>query len=249
MTTKVAYTDIFFSPHYDDAVLSLGGLMGRLQKDKRKLLVVTLFTQGSWPPYTLPAWNFLIHSSQILAPHHFNQRRKENTSLFNSLRIDFVDGGLTDGYFRRHHLHYYYPNHPALTAGKIAVGDTKTLKLATKIIEHHLLKLAKGGRVYGPLGVGGHVDHILSRCALVRQVAKIKRLYLWQDMPYWQNGPQPICNLDSEKITLDKKELETKMNWLDFYESQQHIIQSIPQAAYQHEVYYRYQENKNLNFC
>lgn len=44
MTNK--YEAIFVSPHLDDAILSCGGLIAKLTKEKKRILIVTVFTKG-----------------------------------------------------------------------------------------------------------------------------------------------------------------------------------------------------------
>ena len=46
MNGNMGYQAIFVSPHLDDAVLSAGGLLAKMAREKKRLLLVTVFTSG-----------------------------------------------------------------------------------------------------------------------------------------------------------------------------------------------------------
>lgn len=243
----MSYTDIFFSPHLDDALLSIGGLLGRLKKRRRSILVVSLFTTGSWPPYSLAAWRFLVHSGDWLARLHFHKRRREDAHLYEQLAINSVHAGLTDAFFRRNQSgKSLYRNQMELLGGTINPSDRSTIKVVGQIIRSTLAELAPKGTVYGPQGIGGHVDHLITRCALERQAARMSRLYLWQDLPYARNS-SPQAGGTTCRLT--DQELKQKLKYLSEYRSQSHIIQAIPVNSYRYEKLFLTRPAKNSRPC
>lgn len=79
MTNK--YEIIFISPHIDDAILSCGGLIAKFSKEKKKILIVTVFTEG------------------------INKKRKnEDNELCKLLNVDYIHLRLTDVVKRKNEL-------------------------------------------------------------------------------------------------------------------------------------------------
>jgi len=186
---------VVLSPHLDDAVLSCGGLIAHACQHTR-VTVVTLFTEGGPPPYTLSGRR---HLHQVGAPDAetlYRQRRAEDRAALEPLGATCVHAGLTEAQFRRRpHLgrwsllagllpelvHVYPVYRVHVTSGRIASADAGTVRDARDVVEQ---STGLGPNlVLAPLGVGAHVDHVL-----VRTVAERSRVPIayYSDFPYNQ---------------------------------------------------------------
>jgi LmbE family N-acetylglucosaminyl deacetylase len=186
---------VMLSPHLDDAVLSCGALMIHAAR-RTPVTVVTLFTEGGPPPYTLSARRYLRQVGARCAGRLYQQRRAEDRAALESVGVTCVHAGLTEALFRRRpqprwrspyeHLlpelgHIYPVYRVHVTSGRIAAADAGTLHDACDVIQR-IMCLAPAV-VLAPLGVGGHVDHVLVRTAAELSGA---RIVYYSDFPYNQ---------------------------------------------------------------
>ena len=191
---------VVLSPHLDDAVLSCGGLMIHAVS-RTSVTVATLFTEAGRAPYTLSARRYLHQVGARNAQALYHQRRAEDHAVLEPLGIRGIHAGLTEALFRRRpvpgwwsvwarllpelaHIYPIYRLH--LTSGRIAAADAATLQDACEFIQ----RLVGSGPhlLLAPLGVGGHVDHVLVRTAAERSGAQVA---YYSDFPYNQRDPVP----------------------------------------------------------
>ncbi len=189
---------IVLAPHLDDAALSCGALMTHAVS-RTSVTVVTFFTEAAQGPYTLSARRYLHLVGARDAEVLYRQRRAEDRAALEPLGITCVHAGLTEALFRRRprtenpsrlarllpeitHTYPIYRTH--IASGQIAAADAGTLRAARGIIE----QVAGSGRnlVLAPLGVGGHVDHVLVRTAA--ESSGVPVVY-YSDFPYNQREP------------------------------------------------------------
>jgi LmbE family N-acetylglucosaminyl deacetylase len=189
---------IVLSPHLDDAALSCGALMMHAIQHT-SVTVATLFTEGGDPPYTLSARRYLHLTGSRSAKVLYQQRRTEDQEALEPFGVKWVHAGLTDALFRRRpfpgacplrarflpELAHVYPTYRLhVTAGHIAAADAGTLRDVCDVIQ----RLAGSGPsvLLAPLGVGGHVDHVL-----VRSAAECSRspVVYYSDVPYNRQHP------------------------------------------------------------
>jgi len=190
---------VFVSPHLDDAALSCGGLLLHAAR-RTPVTVVTIFTEGGPPPYTLSARRYLRLVGARDARVLYQQRREEDRAALEPLGITCVHAGLTEALFRRRpevppgrwrdrllpELAHVYPVYRLqITSGRIAAADAGTLEQASAVVRW----LAGSGQclLLAPLGVGGHVDHVLVHAAAARSAP---RVVYYSDFPYNQR-PRP----------------------------------------------------------
>jgi LmbE family N-acetylglucosaminyl deacetylase len=187
---------IVLSPHLDDAVLSCGELIIQAA-ERTEAIVATLFTEAGPPPHTLSARRYLRQVGAPDAEALYRQRRSEDRAALESAGIASVmHAGLIDAQYRRRavtgrrrrwarllpELEHVYPVYRLhVMSGCIAPSDSETLRDACRFVQ----RLADRGPalVLAPLGVGGHVDHVLARAAAERSGAPI--IY-YSDFPYNQ---------------------------------------------------------------
>lgn len=187
---------IVLAPHLDDAVLSCGALITHAAS-RTAVTVTTFFTEGAQGPYTLSARRYLRQVGERSAEALYQQRRDEDRAALEPLGITCVHAGLTEALFRRRpvsrsrsglarvlpELAHAYPSFRAhVTSGQLAAADAGTLREASAVIQ----RAAEPGPhlVLAPLGVGGHVDHVLVRTAA--ESSGLPVVY-YSDFPYNQH--------------------------------------------------------------
>jgi LmbE family N-acetylglucosaminyl deacetylase len=186
---------VVLSPHLDDAVLSCGALMNHARKDM-PVTVVTFFTEGGAPPYTLSARCYLRQTRAYDANKLYLARRAEDQAVLEGAAIGYLHAGLTEALFRRRtgpllnrlpwagrlvpELSHIYPTYRLhIIRGHISPHDINTLRYILDTIDQ--LSLQSSTLFLAPLAVGGHVDHML-----VRTAAELsqKRVAYYSDFPY-----------------------------------------------------------------
>lgn len=173
---------VFLSPHMDDAVLSAGSLILTLIKEKKHVVIVTVFSNFGKRPISFPAQKYIFRSGCIRLSTFSEKRKGEDQKAMDLLGIPckylmYVDGG-----FRKNPQgKLLYPTFNELFSGTISFYDKKLLKKLEKDI---LACVRKPDIIYAPLAVGNHADHIL-----VNRIAKTlpNITYYWLDQPYgWE---------------------------------------------------------------
>jgi len=184
----------FISPHLDDAVLSAGQLLMLLAK-KVPVVPITVFTEATMDRPTISAKQFLKYSGYQDAEKLFLARKKEDMTAMQTLGLQAKNLGYVEAMWRRKtsktskflgnvlpEFAYVYPIYRFLiTSGRIAKSDEKLKKRLISQLQEVIGK-DKNYLVFAPLGVGGHVDHVLVR--KVCEKAFEKRLVYWSDFPY-----------------------------------------------------------------
>jgi LmbE family N-acetylglucosaminyl deacetylase len=156
LTTDV----VIFSPHLDDAALSLGGLIGREVAAGRKVEVVSCFTAG--PPL------------ESIAPERrvfgdYSMRRAEDERALAVLGATHRWLDLHERIWRDPPLprtRSTFPTHVFRTPARME--DFAALVSIRAAIGAALDSGA--GVVYAPLGIGHHVDHVEVALAALREV-------------------------------------------------------------------------------
>lgn len=189
---------IFISPHLDDAVLSAGDLIAGLLKDGEKVRIITVFTDFGAGPMHLCARRYVFESGALTVRSFKRLRLIEDRRVMEKLGVgDYYYLDFTDAYFRLRSagvkfgkLHtaaawlgikscFLYPNLTALFSGRINQEDDKLLPVISEKLKQLLLP---EDTVYGPLGVGNHIDHTIVNRVIRR--LKIPAKFFWLDLPY-----------------------------------------------------------------
>lgn len=210
---------VFISPHFDDALLSAGGLISALA-GKVPLTVVNVFTKGGQRPYTLSARAYLKQTGFDDAEKLYLRRRQEDKAILEKYTVTVYNLDFTDALWRKKHmitplhsvlsrflpefLHIYPTYRFHVIKGTIAPDDAELIKLLIK----NLSFIKKDSIVFCPLGIGNHVDHLI-----VHEVCN--KLFLspiyWMDFPYTENlfkNPHLLqgYSLATYKVSSNKKE-------------------------------------------
>lgn len=211
------------SPHFDDAILSLGMLIYAL-KEQADIHIINIFTTAHEGPYTFSAKRF-IKSSGFANAHDLYQERnttdKEALSFVGAKRINI---GLQDALFRK-------KTHTSLVGNFIPEYNHVYPTYALHIIRHvseydpspHILerKLARmvpsDAVIFVPFGIGNHADHVITR-EIARKLFHHCCYYL--DFPYFMHA-QTNITLPTRYLTVSLPvNYHTKKKEISFYQSQ-----------------------------
>ncbi len=181
-------TCVFISPHFDDAILSCGGLLSELS-GKTDITIINVFTKAHKKPYTLSARKFLKNSgNQSDAILLYDTRCTEDKNALSQLRVKIINLGLEDALFRRKkqssllgklipEVIHIYPTYRWHILKAISSTD-----YAPKILKKILKKYSKKDVLFfAPSGIGNHADH-----QIIRRVSEelFDDLILYSDFPY-----------------------------------------------------------------
>ena len=151
---------VILSPHLDDAALSCGGMLSRL-RSQASLLVVSIHCGN--PPTSASAPG--RHRKGFVHP---KVRRREDRLAMHALEVDFVHLGFPDGIYRR-----------SPTSGELLYQTARERWVLPRVedalhVEELYLVLKRltddMGRflLVSPLGIGHHVDHMLTAQVALR---------------------------------------------------------------------------------
>ena len=179
---KVVY--FFVSPHLDDVVLSCGGYIRHLTEAGEHVVIATVVTADVPAGMPLTSEMRRRHNLWRLGNSPFAARREEDIAASAVLGAQHMHLDLLDAIYRRDSngkpLYtkniVHTPVHPDDLENYIPVLCEK-LKRALSTL---------GGmeiRIFCPLAIGEHVDHIIVRAA-VESVCNSQNLIYFEDFPY-----------------------------------------------------------------
>lgn len=234
---------IFISPHLDDAVLSCGGLLEALHTHRKESLVITVFTQASEAPHIRFAKNFLSLSRYSDAHRLFLDRRKEDVKATRMMGAAFVHFNYIDAAWRvrmydqtawfSRYIKYFpsithiYGGPKSIFSGIPAARDNILISHITEKLHEYLAK-KKHQRIliFAPLGIGGHVDHVIIRTISTNLGYPV---LFWEDFPYNAN-PDSRTVFFSKNInytflfSIHSDDTATKYNAIRSYKSQVPVL-------------------------
>jgi LmbE family N-acetylglucosaminyl deacetylase len=160
---RTCYRAIFISPHLDDAVFSSGGRIAQLATEG-PVLVVNLFTR-----YLA---DIKIHGAVMGAERHQEEQAAAAFLGFESLNLDELDAP-----FRRETYHKL----GNLFRPPVAADMEWLPSLRARLFD--MLSGIDVEQLYVPLGIGWHVDHVLTHQVFDTWAKRDKLLY-YEDAPY-----------------------------------------------------------------
>lgn len=234
---------VFISPHFDDAILSCGGLMLELA-GKTEMTVVNVFSKANAGPHTLSARRFLKFSgNHSSAQELYSARELEDKSALQELGVKVINLGLEDALFRRKdsksifgkvlpELNHVYPTYPLHIIRGANPNDP-----AFKQVKNKLKKLYKENSIiyFSPYGIGNHADH-----QVVSSVSRdlFKKLVLYSDFPYNIRLNDYGSDMDGfRKIELTPNQLE-KIQLIKMYKTQFEGLFPNGEVKEHNEVYF-----------
>jgi LmbE family N-acetylglucosaminyl deacetylase len=169
-------TNLFVSPHLDDAILSCGALISHLAASA-SVIVATVFTADAPGPHTFSARAFLRQCGSRDATQLFRVRQAEDYAVVQRAGALPVHLGFSDALFRRRptgagqswtarlipEISHIYPTHRFhIGRGRISHFDEVTITDALAAI-NGLAQSIGADSVFFPLAIGLHVDHAICR--------------------------------------------------------------------------------------
>ena len=200
------------SPHCDDIAYSLAGRLLRGREAGPKRLAVAVFTRSMFAPYASPG----------LKDRDISALRRQEDELF------CAELGLArfDLQFDEAPLRGYSTTEALFTTSALARTDRVLNALTREFIR--LAAQWSPVRVYVPLGIGGHVDHLLTKQAAIAAFSSSTQLLFYEDLPYAGELTASELEIDfganvrgmTSELTPIETWLSTKLRLLSGYESQ-----------------------------
>ena len=193
-------TKIILSPHYDDAVLSLGGLLNQ----DNNVIVVTFFTGR--PDSTMQTkWDRACgfeNSDQAMAA-----RKEENQQALSLLGIrqpNIIDLPFIDAQYRK--------NNDGLS--------TIPAKISSLITEYAHNELS----IYCPIAIRSHVDHAFIHHALISVLKNIKhprvKYFLYEELPHISDFKNKYPQSDIQLIVENRDGIKLEKHVVELAEDQ-----------------------------
>ena len=172
---------IYLSPHFDDAVLSCGGLIFEQARQGLQVEIWTILA-GDPPPGPLSEFARQNHALWGLtgAEETVAMRKAEDVEAAGLVGADLVHFDIPDCIYRRSPEGEYLYTETVITS--LHPADRR---LPRRIAAALRSELRQDDLLVCPLALGGHVDHIL-----VRQAAESlhRPLFYYADVPYVLNN-------------------------------------------------------------
>ncbi|GHH84741.1 PIG-L deacetylase family protein [Streptomyces capitiformicae] len=177
----LARSALFVSPHWDDAVLSAGGLLaGRADADLANTLL-TVFAKVPEPPFSEFARSF--HRACGLGDDEVQVRVTEDRAAATVLRARLVHGDILDAIYRREARgNWLYDGEGKTFAPRAAEDDVMS---DVRALVAKTVRETSPDLILAPRAIGDHVDHVLVREAAV-SVGHEQGIPVlqWEDQPY-----------------------------------------------------------------
>lgn len=188
---------IYLSPHFDDAVLSCGGIIWE-QTNKGERVEIWTICSADPPNGGLSPLARSLHDRWEF-DHAALSRSEEDKTACRILNCGYKYLNISDVIYRR------YPSN-----NKPIIRTEEDLFKPLRLEESYLLislakeiekELPQRSYLISPLGVGGHVDHRLTRCAAEAQSIPL-RYYI--EYPYCRDENSNVSQLIKRTWGKDK---------------------------------------------
>lgn len=210
------------SPHFDDAIFSVGGLISLFSSHFEQIYIINVFSATPPLDFELPPQASRFHE-KFSHDDPVAYRRSLDTIAFNSYNVKILYVDALDAIYRIHPL----TNKPLYLDPvdiftKIHACDFQLISLITSKILSFVC-LSPFDLVLSPLSIGGHVDHEITR--LVGEQLAYKQLLYYEDCPYvfqktLRNSPNHCRQfLNLLDVYIPKHDVMKKENAIDVYAS------------------------------
>lgn len=191
-----------FSPHIDDAFLSLGGSIFNWRSKGIKVNVYNIFTISNWtPPGSQSERNFGNDVATITALRKAEEREVSKQANFEIVFWDFLDFPLREGF-----------------------SESDNRKLEDQIFEKLSACLNSEDLFFFPMGIL-HPDHLLICRLSEKFIGKSYNIFYYEDMPYLSWGKSEFKEVyKNENVNksplFEKIDFVQKAEILKYYRSQ-----------------------------
>jgi LmbE family N-acetylglucosaminyl deacetylase len=194
-------TWIFLSAHFDDVVLSAGGLVWELARRGDRVEVWTVCAGGPPSGLPLPDYAGLLHGFWGIGDDVPRQRALEDAACCAVLGATFRHFTIPDNIYRRHPA----TGEPVIKENEdqFRLLEPDESRLIPPVTDFILANLPRTCDLAAPLAIGGHRDHVLARRAAERT-----GLPLWHyaDYPYLVYGEHSLADripVEAETFSLE----------------------------------------------
>lgn len=171
------------SPHLDDAALSAGALLAGLANRGSEVHVATLFAGP--PPEVLSPVADAFHDKCGL-PHHasaITRRLREDLGAMSVIGALAHHRELPDAVYRRRRDGTWLCDNDQAMFGEPSPDDD--IAPTVRAFVGSLLDSVTPDLVLTCAAIGGHIDHVLTRRAVIALAdPAIVEILLWEDLPY-----------------------------------------------------------------
>ena len=208
---------IYLSPHFDDAVLSCGGL---IWEQTHSGIAVEIWTVCAGNPPPGPTSDYAAGMHKVwntgTAQETVDLRRMEDRNAGRRVGAIVQHLPFADGIYRRTQTGtLVYPENIFIEP------NPRDAKLSDEIAEQFLERLTQYDTLVCPLALGGHVDHRITRMA----AEKLKRpLWYYADIPYLLRYPDSLAEtvkgMSNKKFFISTKGLSAWQGGIAAHASQ-----------------------------
>lgn len=225
---------IFFSPHLDDVALSCGGIVHSLIRQGNSALIWTIFA-GDSPEDNFFPFAQSLHDRWQLSTDPIKIRRLEDENAMQELGVEFLHSDFADCIYRKNADGSALVNKEGDLYQEISGNQTE---IVASLIHKAKNILSPMDIVVGPLGIGNHIDHRITRKMLEK--LEFPRKMYYPDYPYVARNSSDLArylppesklckyDLDSQDITAWKRSIATYRSQIStFWESAEKMEENI----------------------
>lgn len=186
---------VFISPHFDDAIGSVGGVMKRLVESGEECCVMTIMTAVPWnhPKYAY----YVLH------------RRSENNRAARALKCSVKNAPFLDVPYRKEMRKQIKQAKKQLFTVEVTEYD-----LVEKIRDYILANTKPDDILFAPAGLGNHIDHRIVNMA----VGDLdRRVYFYEEFYYDIEGKESPLTADYAYVYLTPQEITEKLEAMLMY--------------------------------
>lgn len=159
---------LLLGPHCDDIAYSLAGRLISGAESGRHLQLLTIFSESRFAPYA-PG---VTSQAQVSALRH-----AEESNFCAALHLEHARLGLAEAPLRG------YPDVDSLFIDSDVFLEDPMVACLEQCLRQRIERSVPA-RVFAPLGIGGHVDHRITRAAAQRVFGNVCPLFFYEDLPY-----------------------------------------------------------------
>jgi LmbE family N-acetylglucosaminyl deacetylase len=234
MTQQNIAPTMVLSPHFDDAALSMGGIIHQRSRSGSAVTVVNVFAAS---PTHLKKFSPLakrLHESWSNGQNPVPRRVLEDEKALRCLKAKSINLNFFDAIYREAGGEFFYADMATLL-GSPHPQDVQHVTEIAQAFEsqvHAQLNLSSksSAEVFAPLAIGNHVDHQIVSGVGEALKAKGWKVRFYEDYPY----SDPILypnrqkrekeNRESELVILSDADLEAKTAAVSQYASQLSLL-------------------------
>lgn len=175
---------VYVSPHLDDVVLSVGGLLWEQVQAGESVRIVTVFA-GDPAPGPFSAFAESLHDRWAVEPEAaIASRRAEDVAACQILGVEYLHWSFPDCIYRtsRHSGKHLYASEESLF-GAIHPAEATLIEELARTLRRVFVEKTQ---LVCPLALGNHVDHQIVRAAVELLNAD---LFYFADYPYLLADP------------------------------------------------------------